>query len=548
VAHALVAVWVASRNSVTFDENFHVPAGVRILRAADFASSYAQPPLPKTLYGLAAIAAGARPPDPRVASPGAERFVGYSFMRENADRYARVYFAARLVAVLLSAGLGVLVWRAARAWGGSAAGLLALLLWVALPETLAHAAIAGVDLPTGLAFFGATLAWLGFARTGAWRRWIPAALWTGAAFLTRFSAVQLFAIFAALAALVPAPRGRRRAVWIGLALLPLVAVLALDSGYLFQVSLRPLGELELHSPAMLGLAHRLPALRVPLPDAWISGVDYLGFLAQPGSKASFVLGQVTRQHVWWYFPLAIAVKWPLGLLGLLALAAFTAARRAPTRRAWRRDAALLVPAAVVLLSSMASNLDYGVRYVFPMLPFLCVWIATSLARPAVGVSAAARAGAPARRTVIAVATAFAALVVLESVGALPYPLAFFNRLAGGPGGGDRIVNDSNVDWGQGLIALRADMKRLGISRVRLAYHGTTDPAVYGIDYDVYLGEAPAPGDRWLAVSSYFLVGLPARLTSTRGMSEQPVAFDFGALRPLTPVARPAHCMYLYRLP
>src|SRR4030095_1662730 len=56
--HLAGAVWVALSNSVTFDENFHVPAGVRILRGRDFASSYAQPPLPETIYGAGAAGAG----------------------------------------------------------------------------------------------------------------------------------------------------------------------------------------------------------------------------------------------------------------------------------------------------------------------------------------------------------------------------------------------------------------------------------------------------------------------------------------------------------
>src|SRR2546426_7698860 len=110
--HAALALWVARENSVTFDESFHVPAGVRILAARDFATSYAQPPLPKTLYGLAALAAGARDPGPAQAGPGRERFVGYAFMRANAGRYTRIYVAARLVALACSLSLAVLVWRA----------------------------------------------------------------------------------------------------------------------------------------------------------------------------------------------------------------------------------------------------------------------------------------------------------------------------------------------------------------------------------------------------------------------------------------------------
>jgi len=194
---------------------------------------------------------------------------------------------------------------------------------------------------------------------------------------------------------------------------------------------------------------------------------------------------------------------------------------------------MLVAMTVVLLSCMLSNLDYGVRYALPLLPFLCVWIAGLLA------------GQGIRR--LGLVLALVAAIALESARALPYPLAFFNTLAGGPGRGDRIVNDSNVDWGQGLVALRRDMQRLGIRKVHLAYHGTVDPAIYGIDYEIFTGGDLGPESDWLAVSSYFFVGLPARLTTFRGMSEQPIAYDLSVLRNRDPAARPAGCMYLFRI-
>src|SRR5216117_1841432 len=80
--HATLALWVARENSVTFDESFHVPAGVRVLVARDFMTSYAQPPSPRRSTAS---------PHSR---PGRERFVGYVFMRTNAARFRSVYGAA----------------------------------------------------------------------------------------------------------------------------------------------------------------------------------------------------------------------------------------------------------------------------------------------------------------------------------------------------------------------------------------------------------------------------------------------------------------------
>jgi hypothetical protein len=537
VLHAVLALWVARENSVTFDENFHVPAGVRILRAADFETSYAQPPLPKTLYGIAALAAGARDPDPAQAGPGRERFVGYTFMRANADRYQRVYGAARLVAIAFSLTLGAMIWRTARRVYGARAGLVALALWTVLPEALAHGSIAGVDLPTGLTTFGVALSWCAFLRTCTWKAWTFVALWIAAAFLTRFSSIQLLP---AVLGVTAAATWRKqvtdpRRVWIGLALLPVVALAAIDLGYLLQVSLRPLSAWTFQSETFKGVQQAAPWLRLPLPDAWLGGVDYVSLLAQPGAKHSYLFGEVRLRHSWAYFPVAIAVKWPLGLLAGIAWS--TVSRLRERRPLELEELAMIAFPAVILFSCVAANLDQGVRYALPILPFAIVG-AARLAAPR-------RPGEGALRPVLVLA--MVAAVAVESARALPYPLAFFNTLGGGPGRGDRIVNSADVDWGQGLVALRRDLERLGIRKVHLAYHGTVDPALYGIDYEIYTGGEPGPESNWLAVSSYFFVGLPARLTTMRGMSESAVSYDFAELRRREPAARSGYCMYLFRL-
>jgi hypothetical protein len=299
--------------------------------------------------------------------------------------------------------------------------------------------------------------------------------------------------------------------------------------------MKPLHAWSFQSTSFQALQRALPGLRLPVPDAWLDGLDYLGLLSQPGIKQSYLLGTVRDAHAWIYFPVAIAVKWPLGLLALAGLTKWARWRDLARRPLSIEDVTLLAFCVVVVLGCVAANLDYGIRYLFPMMPFVCVWVA----------SAVTPSGAARSRAVLA--GGLAVLVAIESAWALPYPLTFFNAVAGGPGRGDRIVNDSNVDWGQGLVALKRELDRRGIGRVHLAYHGTVDPALYGIDYSIYLGEAPGPESDWLAVSSYFLVGLPARLTTARGMSEQAVSYDLGSMRVRQPEARPANCIYLFRI-
>jgi len=90
------------------------------------------------------------------------------------------------------------------------------------------------------------------------------------------------------------------------------------------------------------------------------------------------------------------------------------------------------------------------------------------------------------------------------------------------------------------------MARLGIRRIHLAYHGTTDPAVYGIDYVPYLGGKPGTESDWIAVSSYYFVGLTQRMMTTRGRTG-PVTINFGLLSQRRPVATIAGCIYLFKI-
>jgi hypothetical protein len=205
---------------------------------------------------------------------------------------------------------------------------------------------------------------------------------------------------------------------------------------------------------------------------------------------------------------------------------------------------VLAPAAILLLAGMfVLQLNIGVRYLFTLVPLLCVWLG-GFAGPDARVGAAAWRGA--RRWAIAGAV-LAALQAVEVLAASPWYLAFFNRAIGGPGAGYSLINDSNVDWGQGLIALREELRRRGIRRVNLAYHGTTDPAIYGIDYIPFMGGDPSHESDWLAVSSYFYVGLWQRMTTQRGRTSLPMKFDFRGLWGTPPVATVAGCIYLYRV-
>ena len=480
---------------------------------------------------------------------GEQGRVGEAFMRANAAHYHRVFFAGRLVVVTLSVLLGWLVWRWSRRLYGSAAALFSLALYALSPEALAHAGLATLDLATALGFTASIYCFWGFARTGRWSWWLAMAVAVGATFLTRFAAVLLVPMLLALALLgIILGRFRRPSrVWLGLALLPISTLLILVIGYRGGLSFSPLSTWPFESRLFQTLQRVAPALRLPLPDLYLGGFDRQLVESGPGVTKTYLFGQVRDDSPWYYFPVALAFKWPLAFLFALGL---RVARSGPMFRSRRRivdEMFLLLPAAGYLAVAMfLSHLSIGVRYVLPVLPFLCIWCGGWIPRSALRPERVGRRTFASGRVWNRIAIGLVLLLSVETATTAPWYLAFFNLAAGGPGGGDRLVNDSNVDWGQGLIGLRDELRRRGIHRIYLAYHGTTDPAIYGIDYVPYRGGRRGTESEWLAVSSYYLVGLSQRMMTQQGRTEF-MRMELGPLRNAPPAARPAHNMYLFRL-
>ncbi|MGH3056214.1 MAG: ArnT family glycosyltransferase, partial [Gaiellaceae bacterium] len=335
-AHVALVCWGIARNSVTFDENEHVPAGVAIVTQGDFLLQTEHPPLAKTLYALAALAAGARVP-PAVHATGYSEFdYGQDFAHLNADRYVRVFTAARLVPAAMSLLLALLVWHWARRLSGARGGVLALAAYAFAPEALAHAGIAGIDMPAALTGTATLYAFWRFTRGGEWRWWAGTALAASLALLTRFSALQLAPVLLLLALLAPfgGPPPRPVRLWIGLALLPLALVAALQVAYLGRTSWLPLSRWSFDSLEFQGLQRGWPWLTLPLPDVCVEGLDFVASMR--GIKAlTLLFGRVSAQTHWYYSPFALLIKWPLGFLGLvLARVAFAVRSPRAPRHAW----------------------------------------------------------------------------------------------------------------------------------------------------------------------------------------------------------------------
>ena len=509
--HALLLTWSAVRNSVAFDEYAHLPAGVSYWRHREFGMLNLAPPLLRLWAAAPVVAAGAHAPalEPFRPMIQKDRYWAYgeAFLRENQSDYQRLFEYARCAMIPISCLGAWIVHRWSSRLYGDAAGVVSCAAYVLCPNICAHASLVGTDAGTAVAVLVAAWLWWRFCRAPSAATLALATMAVGLAHLCKFTAILLWPALIAIAICVICgdPMGLWRRIAIGLVVVAAGCVLMINLGYGFEGSFSAIGTYAPQSKAMTALFARLPArLPIPLPRQAVLGFDALKWEIEQGFPA-LLLGEQYVGAKWYYFPVALALKLPISTLALLALAGSSMIGIARRRRLTADEAAVISAMTVFMLGMMFfAGANLGVRYVLPVLPFAFILIGRVW--PAAG---NARNDLRWRRTILILV----ALLAIENLSVAPRYLTFLNVLAGGPSKGQYLLNDSNFDWGQGLIDLKRWMDANGVKRLQLGYFGRVDPSVYGIDYDLL---TDVSGEPYIAISSYFLVGLRHRLPSRHG--------------------------------
>jgi hypothetical protein len=494
-AFAILCVQGALRDSPTVDEFAHLPAGYWTLETGRFDLFPLNPPLIKVLSALPLLAL-----DPAIdtASPVENTgwfpwVFGTGFMEQNRPVYDRIFLFGRLPVVALGMLLCLLAFLWARELYGAEAGLVALFLLAFCPSLIAHAHLATTDV--GFAAFTVLALWTfhRFVDRPSPARLVACGVALGLAQLAKMSALLLYPLFVLLAlislARSPLPlRGGGVRGGGSLAAIFLISLLVLDAGYLFQGVGTALGEYRFESKALRAAASVLPAgLPVPLPAAYLRGLDALQLINDTGEFPEYLFGRWSREGSPAYYLVSLVFKTPLPLLLAFLAAPFARRQDAP-----RGEVFLWLPALALLAwFSFFTSVHYGIRYILPVVPLLTIWSARLV--PWLRTRG---------RTLRATGAALLAAYPLSVLLATPDTLSYFNLLARGRG--EEILLDSNLDWGQGLKRVRTYMDQEGIDEIGLAYFGHVDPALYGIRWHF-----PDPGRPGLvAVSANFLHGYP----------------------------------------
>jgi 4-amino-4-deoxy-L-arabinose transferase-like glycosyltransferase len=485
-----LALAASRRNSLTFDESFIIAVGARGLVTGDYSVAYEHPPGMLMIYGAAARAAGIRLPSERQSALQSTEVFNYgqdALFRSGNDP-ERIAFAARIVAMLFAMGLGLAV--ATFAWrrAGPRAALFATTMVMLMPDIMAHAGIAYGDLPSALLFLLGLWAWDLAVRNPTARTAIVAAVVTGLALSVKFNALALGPA-ALVLTIVEGIRRRGDTAWMRRVgkLLPLATVVVWA---VLVVTYR--GDLT------LGLFRQAIA-------------NNLSHVAAGHGAPTLLLGRISNDGFWYFFPVALLLKTPAAFHGLALLAiAGCVIHWQATGMTWR--AAIghplrMLPIAIALyvVILLRAKLNIGVRHAMPLLPLLA--LATGI-----GIDWFwRRAGRAGRGLVAAGITAFS----ISTLVYYPWFLTYLTEyVPDRRSAAHRVMVDSNLDWGQGLLALREFMRRENVPAVYLSYFGSAVPEGYGIRYvamrsffPLLKQPVPASSPEWVVISATNLAGV-----------------------------------------
>ena len=438
------------QESATIDEGAHLAAGYSYWKTHDFRLLPSHPPLAELFCALPLLVL--KPdfsPSPEAWRDADEFAVGKQSLYQNRIPADTLLFAGRSMTILLTVILGLtLAWWTRKRFGAPAA-LMSLLIFTFSPLIIAHGRYVTTDLAVTAFIFWSCLMWLSYLETGKRSTLLWTGVLAGLAFGSKFNGLILYPIFLLLYGLhrwrTP-PAERRvespRRLFTSLVLVPFLIIYSLFFFDTRSVLQDPrLGPRLEH---ISGPARTLAA--IPIPAYYYARGLHILLRDFKGGHPAYLMGRSVPRGTWMYFPVAFAIKTPLGDLLLLALCAFLAARRWREKRTvslvWL---ALAAPPLFYFALSMSIPMNIGIRHILPVYPFLFVLTGAVLFGRAHG-----RYTMP----VCAAGFALAALMIAESASIHPHYLAFFNMLSGGPRNGPRYLIDSNLDWGQDLKKLK----------------------------------------------------------------------------------------------
>jgi 4-amino-4-deoxy-L-arabinose transferase-like glycosyltransferase len=534
--------------SQTWDEPAHIAAGLQWLDQGKYDFEQMHPPLARVMGALGLYLEGVRL---RENVEGNTAFREGNAILHSGGQYEHNLTLARLgiLPFFIIASIVVALW--ARYLDGTVTSLLGTLLFTTLPPVLANAGIVTLDMAcaasVATAFFSFTL-WL--KKPTFWNSFLLG-IATGLAILIKFTALYYLNLGYGLIIVTYCLNLFRKRIVEGMnlstkkrwvettAIAIFLCGLTIWAGYRFSVYPQVSAERRPHEALDLivgteGVMHDisyflLENTGVPAPEFFF-GV-YTTYTQNEDGRDTYFLGEIRSSGRWYYYPVVFAIKTPLSFLLLAAIGLFFTLRKKFRQNPISFHLSLPSIAVVaILLIAMGSNMNLGIRQILSLYPLLAV-------AGGYGASSLLRSFNKGELLGPALVMLLFAGQLISSFGAHPDYLAYFNELAGDHP--EKIIVDSDLDWGQDLKRLAQTLKTRGIKEISISYHGSDD-----INLDLFDLPSWKSLQRYQKVTGWVAISMTSLMTGTA----QGHFSHFDWLQEYDPIERIGKSILLYYIP
>ena len=575
----ILATISQKQESAIMDEVAHIPAGYSYLTQRDMRLNPEHPPLLKDLSAIPLLfIKGINFPSQLKSwkdEVNSQWDFGFNFLYNSRNDADKIIFWSRLPMLLILIALGFFIYKWTKELYGKWPALLAIFLFSFSPTFIAHGRYVTTDVGAAAAFFISIYYFVKWLQNPNKKNLILAGIFFGLAQLIKFSLFLLVPYFGILLLLAIYIKWRENKKFLKVfivyclkfILILIVGYILVYPVYLFHVSGYPYEKQNLdfrdtseHFPFRPAANLVMWMVEKPIlrPYAqYLLGL-FMVFQRATGGNTTYFLGEVNNKGWFSYFPIVYAIKPPLALhiftiIALLFLAwqvpkgflRRVFASLGPILKKYFPEIAMLIFLAVYWFTSIASNLNIGVRHILPTFPFVYILISGQIKRIFEYIKAKQN-----RNLVIGHWSLIILLLlwyVLSSLNIFPYYLTHFNEIIGGAKNGYIYVTDSNLDWGQDLKRLAKWVNKQGIKKIKVDYFGGATTEYYlGDKYEHWWAERnpqEAKGS-WLAISATFRQ--QGQAIPTKGFSKQTDFYMW--LNQYQPVTVIGNSIFVYYIP
>lgn len=576
---SILTIASAWNESPIIDELAHIPAGYSYVKYQDYRLNPEHPPLPKILAGAALLPLNPNFPTGEKAwtiDVNGQWDTGWRFFYSSGNDAETLIRAARMPMVILLIVLGIFMYSWTKKEYGPLAGLIALALFSFSPNFIAHGRYVTTDIAAVLGIVIGLYYFTKFLRVSSIKNALIAGVALGVAMVLKFSVFILypFLVLCLILFVILNKKttfsflfkskkfwGRVASSVFGFLFLGIMSMCVVWAMYALvslgtpeDIGAKTIREIMLGQVMGEGFMSNAVLYGKDLL-LWMNSVTFFRPLAHfflgifmvifrvGGGNNAFLVGEVTRQSWWYFYPIAFLIKTPIPTLLLLASAIGFSWLPVQKIVKEKKDLSVVVNrhlglivlgffAIVFFLIAVMGNLNLGIRHIAPIYPAIYMFIAAMLAK--LFRQKNNKAGTI-MRGIVGIMVIW---LIAEAARIYPYYLAYFNNSIGSPDNAYKYLVDSNLDWGQDLKRLNSYLEKNKIDTIHINYFG-------GGNLEYYLkGKAmPFNPDTDSVEPGWYAFSATPFQTQYNGIETAPELLK--QLRQTSPDAQIGHSILLY---